>query len=476
MKKLLIGFLLITPTAYSMDKVKQVKEEASSSEATEMLLDLFTEKSSLRTCDWKLADEAKKLIEQGADCNAVNKNGETLLHWAARIGLVMVCRMLVDKKAAVDVKDSSGSTPSACAMFKHSRACDYERKFGISAERVSPKTYETILDILNTNSDESNKLLQQLREKRPDKDEILRLIKQGADVNACNLIGNPCLMAVKYEPEVVTLLLDAGADLHARGSELNTALHWAAIRGSVEICRVLLQRKAEVNAKNVFLMTPLHKALESGNRGSDLYTILLDYGADLNSKNKFNETPFRIAVKNEQREVCREELRKRTELNVKDEYGNTPLCYAAKLGLQDLCFAYVEKGADTSVTDEDGNSVFFLAAGSGLASFCTTLLENDNTIDVNAKDKYGRTALHVAASRGRHYPVKFARKLPPLSDDHSYALVAKLLIDYWADVQAQDEDGRTPYNYYVIDKERSGKFKLVQFEMEQILLDAQANK
>ena len=67
----------------------------------------------------KLMDAAEKgntnivadLLDMGAQVDARNPFGWTVLHWAARNGKTDVSRLLLDRGAQVDARDEGGSTP-----------------------------------------------------------------------------------------------------------------------------------------------------------------------------------------------------------------------------------------------------------------------------------------------------------------------------------------------------------------------------
>jgi ankyrin repeat protein len=67
--------------------------------------------------DARLADEAraldvvKLLVDLGADMNAVNSNGQTALHGAARAGRNSLVQFLAEHGAELNVKDRQGRTP-----------------------------------------------------------------------------------------------------------------------------------------------------------------------------------------------------------------------------------------------------------------------------------------------------------------------------------------------------------------------------
>lgn len=81
--------------------------------------------------------------------------------------------------------------------------------------------------------------------------------------------------------EVALALIDAGADVAAvaRNDMVVQPLHSAAAGHNVELCRVLLERGADVNAQQTQGYTALDEAQMTNQ--DDLRDLLLEYGADL---------------------------------------------------------------------------------------------------------------------------------------------------------------------------------------------------
>lgn len=95
-----------------------------------------------------------------------------------------------------------------------------------------------------------------------------RLFAAGCDPDATEWGGWPALVYVcrgdrGERPERVRRLLDAGADLHARGPKGATALHTAAKAGFVRVIRVLLEAGADRSARDDAGRTPKHVALRA---------------------------------------------------------------------------------------------------------------------------------------------------------------------------------------------------------------------
>jgi ankyrin repeat protein len=110
------------------------------------------------------------------------------------------------------------------------------------------------------------------------------LIAGGADVNARTPKGmTPLIWAVYWKSiDKVTLLLKRGADVNAGAGSTKTALHIAANWGHVAIAALLLEAGADPNALDGIGWTPLHwAALEGGPEAAEL---LIRNGACLNAR------------------------------------------------------------------------------------------------------------------------------------------------------------------------------------------------
>jgi ankyrin repeat protein len=134
--------------------------------------------------------------------------------------------------------------------------------------------------------------------------DVQAAISKGADVNA--RVGTreettPLIAAAAYnkDPEVISILLKAGADIDARDLHYGaTALIWAANNNqNPEIIATLLKAGADIEAHNKDGETAL---IVAGwwNLNPEVITVLLNAGANAKVKNSEGKTAFDYAKNN----------------------------------------------------------------------------------------------------------------------------------------------------------------------------------
>jgi len=143
--------------------------------------------------------------------------------------------------------------------------------------------------------------------------------------------------------EVVTVLLDAGAEINVQDNEGNTPLHFSVKRIHREqfpkrdyegIIRLLLEKKADVHIANVAGATPLHTAA-SFRADPSAFEMLIQAGADVNQKALASAggwTPLHGAAARNSADAIAVLLKHGADPTAKDARGLTPLEVAEQGG------------------------------------------------------------------------------------------------------------------------------------------------
>ena len=204
-------------------------------------------------------DMLKLLLDAGANVNAMY--GDTALYQAAENGDMDAVRLLLDYGADVNL---GRETPLIAALYGDEYSKD-------------------------------NRAMVQL------------LLDNGADVHRCTDTGlwSSTMLAAVHHPECLPLLIEAGADINyvCRGITdyySYTALMWAAEDGVTESVKILLENGADIHAKNKNGRTALDLAMN--NQHTEVVQLLQAAGAK-NSENYCPQTEKKKSEKEQLFEV-----------------------------------------------------------------------------------------------------------------------------------------------------------------------------
>eukprot|EP00276_Gloeochaete_wittrockiana_P003810 CAMPEP_0184644996 /NCGR_PEP_ID=MMETSP0308-20130426/1577_1 /TAXON_ID=38269 /ORGANISM="Gloeochaete witrockiana, Strain SAG 46.84" /LENGTH=327 /DNA_ID=CAMNT_0027073777 /DNA_START=59 /DNA_END=1042 /DNA_ORIENTATION=+ len=92
----------------------------------------------------------------------------------------------------------------------------------------------------------------------------------------------------------VEVLLQYKADPNARNYSGDTALHWACFSGNESSAWLILANGGDLNARGHYANTPLH--LAAANNHCAVVDILMQHGADLFAKNAYGNMPVMLAT------------------------------------------------------------------------------------------------------------------------------------------------------------------------------------
>jgi len=138
--------------------------------------------------------------------------------------------------------------------------------------------------------------------------------------------------------------------------------------------------------------TPMHTAAGGGHM--DTMEQLMERGADVNAKDGNDRTPMHLAAQNDHRETVKWLKEQGADVNAKDNAGQTPMHLAAQKGRGDTVARLKELGAEVNAKDNDGRTPLHMAAQNGQGATVKRLV--DLGADIGVQDKRGKTALDVA--------------------------------------------------------------------------------
>ncbi len=233
----------------------------------------------------------KLLIAEGASVKAESDAGVTALHWCA--GDIKKVQLLLDQGADVNKATLLGRTPLVIAAAT-SGTLEVIRLFlqkGADVNAADNFGYTPLIAAASIDDAEAAKLF----------------IEKGASVNAQSKSGDiaTALMGAAHNAnlELTRLLLANKANINAVSADANaqvkngpvafgrvTALYMAVSSGSAEEVKLLLDAGAPIDPRDVRGMTPLMLAVATDRPRADIIRLLLSRGADSTIKSNIGES------------------------------------------------------------------------------------------------------------------------------------------------------------------------------------------
>ena len=362
------------------------------------------------TCSDRI-EVIQQLLDKGADINAQGgEYGTALQTAAATCSFVGTAKLLLDKGADVNAKGGRFGTALIAAA-----ACSL-----IGPQWPPSGAYEMESDATGATVGRYYSKIELIR----------LLLDRGADVHAMDEQYGTALQAVAaaaagYDDmvEVIQLFLDKGADVNVRGGKYGTALQ-AAVGGdnhNLEVIKVLLDNGADANAQGGEYGTVLQATASQFNEHLRVEAIqlFLEKGVDVNARGGKYGTALQAAAYTNKVEVVRLLLDNGADINANSgEYGTALQAAAAAHDSNvEVIQLLLDKGAD--VNAQGGTFGTALQAAVAVYKSKFVIFESDNGVaafksrvvitgllldkgaDVNAHGGQYGTALQAAAYRGK---------------------------------------------------------------------------
>lgn len=308
-------------------------------------------------------------------------------------------------------------------------------------------------------------------------EDVLRILAPRVDINAkAQYRGDTPLLSTLKEPfgseeskiRLALLFLDLGVDATAVDNLGNGALHHAVTvhrigDAGLLLLRRLLERNADINAKNLQGQTPLHWSLpgyrpkrHGGRVDSKLLAFLLDAGAEIDAKDEQGQTPLFQAMNSqktydpeEKIRVCEQMMPAGARIDTTDLGGLNLLHCAvqAKRTNVRLIRFLVSQGIDPQQTDSKGNTLWHLAMPELAKAPPNPELVSEivaMAVDPEKPNNDGQSPLHIVA---KFHPSAFRSCNSSRdgrwtnADDASFF---DRFIGLCSDIDCVDKDGVTP--------------------------------
>ena len=150
--------------------------------------------------------------------------------------------------------------------------------------------------------------------------------------------------AENEDSKAIRVLLEKKAEVNASQADGMTALHWATYHDDLHSVKLLVAAGADVKAANRYGVTPLNLACTNGN--TDIVELLLEAGADPNSALAGGQTALMAASRTGRRGPVDALLARGANVNAREHNGQTALMWAAAEGHVEVVDALLKAGAD----------------------------------------------------------------------------------------------------------------------------------
>jgi len=225
---------------------------------------------------------------------------------------------------------------------------------------------------------------------------IKKELAKGVDVNLAepNFGFTPLMNAViGKRADVAEFLLKRGAKINKPDQAGMTALAWSVNHDSLECFRLLIRKKAKVEAKDSILgKTPLLNAVSANN--PEYARTLIAHRANVYAKTKNGETTLLLAISNSHygfEDVAGSLIRKGVDVNGANSSGLTPLMCTAQSCKTSIARLLIKKRANIDAKINGlGITALMFAASKGCDEIVALLVKNN--ANIYARDSKGNSA------------------------------------------------------------------------------------
>lgn len=404
-------------------------------------------------------ETTKLLLEYKCLVDAKESEGRTALHWISMSGRDNIVPILLENKASTEIKDKYGNAPIHLAA-SHKQFDTFKLLLSRSKRDAQNEKGQTPLHLATAEGYSPI---------------VARLLEVGTSASLKDIAGRTPLhyAALQGDDALVELLLASEGELHASALDTDhrTPLHLAALNGHEEVAIRLIninkailmaedkawkkpadladasgfvQLATRIKAEEEFLVeehlaaqSKRHKAARRGEVITTKKSLfpLLCFASGIQSHfhrrsrshavDYWGRSPLHwYAIKGHDKVIYKLTSKSTIDWDKADKSRKTPLHYAIENRHETSAKHLIDAEVACDAPDIVGRRPLYYASEFGLWSVVMELISSGE-VDINARDKWGRTALHQASL-------------------HGHTALVKLLFEHGADVDVKDNQSRTP--------------------------------
>ena len=305
-------------------------------------------------------DAVKALLDAGEDINIREKNGLTPIYMAIQVKNVPIVKMLLEHDANVNI------------IYNHEDTLLHVACIG--------KNYSIVKLLLenniNINVQDDYGFTALAYACRDGTLPIVKLLLQtsGIDVNLATIEKLSPLQLACFYPEtavykeIVTLLLQKEANVHAKNIHSGFSLFFASENGSTDIMKLLLDNGAiaDINCQNEVGYSPLIVACE--NRKLNAVKLLLQYNVDMYIFNQRGASALHLICEDGFNDILEILIENKIDINIRSkcQFEYTPLMIACQQGHRETVKLLLQYNPDiTILSPHNGSNAIQIAARNG---------------------------------------------------------------------------------------------------------------
>lgn len=321
------------------------------------------------------------LIGEGADSNARNSSGDSVLFLATQKNRKTAGELLLANGADIFATNTKNNSPLRVALTN---------------EKVQDWFINSETLLLRDGS--GNSPLHYAAEWKYDKATKM-LIERGSDVNAVNANGETAVFsAVKNNgASIIDILVKNGATVDSRDEKArdnlgNTPLHACVKWDATNAAKKLISYGVDVDAQNLSGRTALSETCRTGRK--DMAVLLIDSGANVNATDTLGRTVLMDAVQGQNLDMVKLLLNNGANAGVQDMNGRSAYHDAAQTGKIEIINAIRDVGGNPLSRAANGDTPLSLVFGSDEQVIKAVLGTNTTIVDSD-----GNTPVHIAVEK-----------------------------------------------------------------------------